>query len=158
MNRKWINRLVFAFFLFAAFVASSLTTDAQQRRTAPPQRGDARQRLAPPDLVTCERNDLTVYSGRITSYRRTPASIKLTIATDWETTERVAVRRMGGRSPQDFFLIEGRNFTAADWQRIERRPGVLRAGVRANVWVCADNRNPVVDWQSAAEPPPPARD
>lgn len=144
--------LVIALIAFCPAAAA----DAQQRRVASSQREGAR--LAPPALVTCDSNDLTVYSGRVTAYRRTPARTTLTVATDWETVERVVIRRTDKRSPQDFFLIEGRPFTAADWRRIERRSGVLRRGVRANVWVCADGRNPVVDWQGAAEPPPPARD
>lgn len=117
---------------------------------------NAPQRLAPPASVTCDRNELTVYSGRITAYSRTPTRTTLIIATDWDTTERIVIRYPRGKTPPAQFLYEGRRFTFADWSRIERLPRKLRAGVRANIWVCGDARNPIVDWQGAAEPIPPA--
>jgi hypothetical protein len=148
--------LVLAF----VFVFACVNLTAQQRRATNTENSttannatanSARQRSAPPDIVTCERNNLTVYSGRVTSYSRTRARTALTVATDWDTTERVVIRHERGRKPSAQFLYAGRRFTPADWARIESAPGKLRAGVRASVWVCADKQNTIVDWQAAAE-------
>lgn len=153
MNRIYPARLMLLCFMLITTTSAPFhrASPASQRRTA-----EARQRLAPPDVVTCDRNNLTVYSGRVTAYSRTRTRTALTVATDWDTTERVTLRHVRGRKPSAQFLYEGRRFTPADWSRIESASGKLRAGVRANVWVCTGARNPVVDWQAAAEPAPPA--
>lgn len=154
MNCIRFARLMLLCFMLIATTSApfQVASSTSQRRTA-----DARQRLAPPESITCDRNALTVYSGRVTAYSRTRTRTTLTVATDWDTTERVTLRHLRGRKPSREFLYEGRRFTAADWSRIESTTGKLRAGVRANVWVCDDSRsNPIVDWQGAAEPAPPA--
>jgi len=145
MNRNYFTRLMLLGFMLIAGSSAPFkaASSVSQRRTM-----NARQRLAPPESVTCERNELTVYSGRVTSYSRTRARTALTIATDWDTTERIVIRHLRGKKPSAQFLYEGRRFTPADWSRIESALGKLRASVRANVWVCAGDRAPIVDWQA----------
>ena len=143
--------------LICFFCAYTGLTSAQ-RRAAPAANQDSR-RIAPPAAVTCDRNRLTVYSGRVVAYRRTPAYTTLTIDTDWDTTERIRIRHTRERSPHPFFLIDGQETDAADIRRIELRPNALRPGARVNAWVCADERsNPVVDWLGIDDSPaPPAQ-
>ena len=101
-------------------------------------------RMRPPESVTCPRNDLTVYAGRVTSLDRQKNSTTLTIATDWKTTERVTITHKEPADPDGSFLLKGKPFVKADWDVIAQK-GTLRENVRANAWVCRDGRV-VVDF------------
>jgi hypothetical protein len=105
-------------------------------------------RVVAPQLK-CDRNDLTLYDGRVLVYRRRKGSTFLRIRTNFDTTENVTIRHPGTNDPSAFYLINGNAFTKNDWRRIEKRAGVLRPGMRANVWVCRGNPSiqPVVDWR-----------
>lgn len=93
-------------------------------------------RLAPPAVVKCDRNDLTSYAGKVTSFRRTKSQVSIGIATDADTTESVKAKTAR-------YLINGKPMKAADWNR----PGVGKGG-RAIVWVCrARGLEPVIDWR-----------
>ena len=106
-------------------------------------------RIMPPAQLKCDRSDLTSYDGRILVYRRRTGSTFLRIRTNFDTTEEVTIRHRGSDDPSRFYLINGEAFTKSDWRRIERKPRVLKSGMRANVWVCRENRaiQPVVDWR-----------
>jgi hypothetical protein len=104
-------------------------------------------RIRPPAQATCPGNNLTSYFGKVIGYRRDRASVWLRIATDYDTIEEVT-------APADIrgFHYQGAPFSAKDWPRIERKPGVLLHGVRATAWVCGDGRHPVlIDWNGATE-------
>jgi hypothetical protein len=104
-------------------------------------------RIMPPAQAKCPGNNLTSYFGKVIDYKRDRAGIWLRIATDYDTIEEVT-------APADTrrFLYQGGPFTAKDWPRIERKPGVLLHGIRATAWVCGDGRHPVlIDWNGAAE-------
>ena len=107
-------------------------------------------RLAPPAAVTCPRNNLTSYTGRVTRWSRRTSETTLTIATDWETTETVTVKHHGTDDPSRSFLLNANAFQSSDWAQIEESKGKLKTGMRATAWVCDDGRQPIVDWQ----PPP----
>ena len=106
-------------------------------------------RIRPLPGLKCDRNELTLYDGRVLSYRRRRGSTYLRIRTNFDTTEEVTIRHPATDDPSEFYLLNGQPFTKSDWRRIERRSKVLRPGMRANVWVCRDNPTiqPVVDWQ-----------
>ena len=106
-------------------------------------------RIAPPSALSCDRNDLTLYDGKVLTYRRRKGSTFLRIRTSFDTTEVVTLRHPGTDDPSKFYLLNGEPFMPIDWRRIEKRKGVLRTGMRANVWVCRDNPaiQPVVDWR-----------
>ena len=106
-------------------------------------------RIMPPPELKCDRNDLTSYDGRILAYRRSIGKTFLRIRTNFDTTEEVTVRHRGTDDASRFYLLNGQRFMKSDWRRIEKRKGVLKAGMRANVWVCRDNPSiqPVVDWR-----------
>jgi hypothetical protein len=108
-----------------------------------------RGRLIPPAQLKCDRNDLTSYDGQVLVYRRRKGSTFLRMRTNFDTTENVTIRHRATNDPSQFYLINGEAFTKADWRRIEKRSGVLRSGMRANVWVCRGNPSiqPVVDWR-----------
>lgn len=109
--------------------------------------GDAATRLAPPAGVTCPRDRVTSYTGRVVSYRRTPEALVLTIRTDWATTERVRLAPVR----LDQLRLDGAPL--ADWSPIEASPGHPRPDLRATAWVCEDGRPPVIEWQPPAPPP-----
>jgi len=106
-------------------------------------------RILPPTQLQCARNDLTSYDGRVLIYRRRKGNTFVRMRTNFDTTENVTIRHLRTNDPSQFYLINGEAFTRNDWRRIERRAGVLRHGMRANVWVCRGNPSiqPVVDWQ-----------
>lgn len=105
-------------------------------------------RLRPPERVSCARDHLTSYTGRILSYAREPGRVSLRLVTDWDTTETVTLI---GPDPVLHFLLRGEPFRPADWDVIESRPGELRAGVRVTAWVCDDGSPPVIDWRPPSE-------
>lgn len=106
-------------------------------------------RIAPAPGLKCDRNDLTLYDGRVIAYRRRKASTFLRIRTNFDTTEEVTIRHAATQDPSKFYLLNGQPFTKSDWRRIEKPGRVLLPGMRANVWVCRDKPaiQPVVDWR-----------
>jgi hypothetical protein len=109
----------------------------------------AQGRIMPPPELKCDRNDLTLYDGRIIAYRRRTGKTYLRIRTNFDTTEEVTIRHRGTDDPSKLYLLNGQRFVKSDWGRIEKSKGVLKAGTRANVWVCRDNPSiqSVVDWR-----------
>ena len=106
-------------------------------------------RVRPPEAVTCPRNDLTLYAGRVTALEREKGSTSLTISTDWKTTERVTIRHPEVADPDAWFLMQGKPFVEAEWETVAPK-GKLRDDIRAHAWVCRDGRHPIIDWQPAA--------
>ncbi|HEX7151721.1 MAG TPA: rhodanese-like domain-containing protein [Thermoanaerobaculia bacterium] len=99
-------------------------------------------RLAPPAAVSCNRNNLTVYGGEVTRYRRLRGRTEVTIKTDSDTVETVTVK-----SPEETsYLIMATPFAKGDWTRIERKKGELRPKMRVHAWVCTDG-SPILDWR-----------
>ena len=125
----------------------SLST-VPEGQDASPAPGLSRQR--PPKDFACARNDLTVYTGVVLSYRREVGRTMLSIRTDWDTTERVTLQHAGTDDPSTFFRLLGKPFAATDWPRIERSRGVLRPDVRAAAWVCTTGMV-MVDWGAPRE-------
>ena len=109
--------------------------DAEQRQ--------GRQRA--PEAFACDRNTLTVYTGVVISYQRRVGTTTLRIHTDEDTTEQVSLSHPGTDDPSRFFRMMSEPFTPGDWNKIEQRKGVLRAGTRAAAWVCSNGRV-MVDW------------
>ena len=108
--------------------------------SAPAQRG----RLMPPPTVECARDNLTSYTGKVTKYSRKGGEIRLTISTDENTVESVALK------PGDKLLLNAEPMREKDWEKVEKGAGKLKTGMRATAWICEGGR-PVLDWQ------PPAR-
>ncbi len=109
-------------------------------------------RVMPPAGSDCPRDHLTLYGGEVLHYRRSPGRTELRIRTDWGTTETVTLRHPGSDDPSRWFLIERQPFTAADWPRIELKPGQLRPGMHVAAWVCDDGRNATLDWAPPRKP------
>jgi rhodanese-related sulfurtransferase len=103
-------------------------------------------RLAPPAGVTCDRNALTSYAGKIKSYKRQRGKTVLVIDTSAGTTERVTLSHKNTDDPSRFYLIEGTPFTSRDWSRIERRKGELHPDMSAVAWVCSNGMT-IIDWR-----------
>lgn len=131
--------------ILSVLFVSLVTLSASNADSLSQERG----RMRPPAPLKCERSDLTSYDGQIVAYRRRYGSTFLRIRTNFDTTEEVLVRHPRTDKPLKFYLINGEAFTNSDWARIEKRPKVLKDGMRANVWVCRGNPSiqPVVDWR-----------
>jgi rhodanese-related sulfurtransferase len=121
-----------------------IPADAITPATTPVFRG----RMMPPELVTCDRNQLTSFAGVVSSYKRKGGTTTIVIRTDDDTVETIRLKGSKRSALQPLFLIEAAKFAAADWPRIESREGVLRPGVRAVAWVCsAPPGRTWVNWQ-----------
>ena len=112
----------------------------------------ANGRVRPPTDLACPRDQLTLYGGQVLAYSRSPGRTVIRIRTDWQSTETVTLRHPGTKDPSRWFLIEQRPFEAADWPRIEEKPGRLRKDIRAAAWVCSDGRNATIDWTPPRTP------
>ncbi len=132
-------------------IGQPLAIKAQEGRRAPSQASSARTpqqgRLRPPDNITCDRNYLTVYTGRVVSYSRRTGRVELTIETDENTTEKVTLRHPRGNSPARWFLLRREKFKGSDWASIESSKGRLLPDMRVAAWVCKDGNRPIIDWQ-----------
>lgn len=115
------------------------------------RRGVEAQRVGPPTALRCSSDHLTAFIGRILVYRRQTGRIYLRVRTDEETTENFTLRFGKNEDGSRYFLMRGGEFKSEDWKRIEERPGRLKPGMRAIVWVCDDGSTPVVDWRPAEE-------
>jgi len=110
--------------------------------------------MRPPESVTCDRSQLTSYAGTVTSFQRSPGADRVVIATDWGTLEEVRVFHATPFESGLPYLVFGEPMQSPDWRIIEREPGLLKPGVRAVAWVCADPAHPViVDWQPGNNDP-----
>jgi hypothetical protein len=112
------------------------------------QRVSAAQRVAAPAQIPCSRDHLTLYNGRVLGLSRTKARTTIRIRTDYDTTEQVTLSHAKTGTPLQWFRLNGAAFRQGDWSVIEARRNRLRSGVKANIWVCDDGSNPIVDWQT----------
>ena len=130
---------------FFSFTTAGLLLSASYASLIAQERG----RVAAPSELKCDRNDLTLYDGKILAYRRRKGSTFLRIRTNFDTTEEVIIRHPGTTDPSKFYRLNGQPFVRSDWSKIERRAKVLKTGMRANVWVCRGDPSiqPMVDWQ-----------
>lgn len=144
-----------AFSYCIAFCCAQLITaaayaqhEAAQGRA--PRRQDSQsksQRIAPPEGIKCPRSNLTSYNGKILAFRRQPGRTMIRVRTDWETTEQVILQYAKNETPIKWFQLNGGRFESDDWKLIESGKNRLRPGMRANIWVCDDGSNPIVDWR-----------
>jgi hypothetical protein len=108
-------------------------------------------RLMPPASLSCDRNNTTSFTGRITAYRRTARSIFIRVRTDEQTTEQFTITLGQGVDASKKFLLQGEAFKASDWKKIERARGVLRPKMRATIWACRDDNDDfhaeLIDWR-----------
>ena len=111
---------------------------------------ESSQRIRPPEKITCSRNHLTSFTGKVLSMKRQKGSTRMRMRTDEETSEQFTLRHASD-DPSQYFLMWGETFTENDWKRIETGKNQLRPNLRATVWVCDNGENPVVDWQPAKD-------
>lgn len=137
----------------ANVLAGAARADVRARETAVrgAQRPGAPQerRIAPPPLK-CPRDNTTAFSGRVLAYTRSRGRVFVRVRTDEETTEQFTLGYAGERGLARIFRLRGEAFGPGDLSKIESRAGVLRPGVRATVWACYKNDEPVaelIDWR-----------
>lgn len=104
----------------------------------------AQGRLRPPAFVTCDRNQLTSFTGRVVSLSRDADATRLVMDTDEATKERLTIRHPKGDASAWFYRA-GQPFAPEDWA-VLLPGGRLRADARATAWVCATETNPKIDW------------
>lgn len=135
-----------AFCLFALVIcASGLPLRGQGASAA--QAEEPPPRIRPPAVLRCDRNQLTSYTGALSTYARSRDATRIGIHTDEGTDETVLLAHPGS-DPVAAFLANGRAFERGDRSKLESAPGVPRPGLRLTAWVCLDGGTPpVIDWQ-----------
>jgi hypothetical protein len=108
-------------------------------------------RLIPPTGLSCDRNNTTSFTGRVTAYKRTARKIFIRVRTDEQTTEQFTITLRRGEDASKKFLLESKAFSAGDWKKIERSRGNLKPQMRATIWACRtetdDFRAELIDWR-----------
>ena len=105
-------------------------------------------RLAPSPLITCDRNQLTSWTGAVSGYKRLAEASWLEISTDADTIEQVTLNHGDSADASAFYLLWGEPFKPTDWKTIETATGELISGMRATAWICSDGVTPaVIDWR-----------
>ena len=104
----------------------------------------AQGRLGPPPFVTCDRNQLTSFTGRVVSLSRGADATRLVMDTDESTREQLTIRHPKGDASAWFYRA-GQPFVAQDWA-VLLPAGRLRPDARATAWVCSTQTNPRIDW------------
>ncbi len=105
-------------------------------------------RLRPPPTLPCSRDELTSYTGRVTSTPSRTARRRSSSTPMSRQPRRSRSCIAGSKDASASFLIGRAAFTPKDWERIEQAPGTLRKGQRATAWVCTNGKG-VVDWEVA---------
>jgi hypothetical protein len=134
-----LHPVLTAFFAVIIWSGTTLAQDPGGRRMG---------RIASPAVISCDRNQLTSWTGAVSGYRRQDKSTWLEISTDEQTVEQTTIEHDGAADASAHYLLRSEPFTQADWPAIETAPGKLIDGVRATAWICLDGRTPpVIDWQ-----------
>jgi hypothetical protein len=129
------------FYALLLCLASGLAPSSAARGIA------AAQRVGAPAEIPCSRDHLTLYNGRVLGLSRSRGRTTIRIRTDYQTTERVSISHTKSGTPLPWFRLHGEAFRQSDWGLIESARNRLKRGMRANIWVCDDGSNPIVDWQ-----------
>jgi hypothetical protein len=129
--------------LFSIVLICSLLSLTAWSEAQPATQG---QRLRPPESLQCPRNHLTAFNGRVQFFHRDGDRTVIRLRNDEHTTEHFTLRHAEGRDPTQWFLLRGNSFQQHHWVMIESAPNHLRPDMRAIVWVCDDDTNPVIDW------------
>lgn len=109
--------------------------------------GGPSQRARPPASLSCSRDHLTSFQGRVLRFTRGAQTMTLRVRTDEETTEDVVLQWLPAERPEMWMLLRGEPFTTGDWKQVETASGTLRADTRVIVWVCGGGAKPIVDWR-----------
>jgi len=142
--------LLFYFIVISTLLTHPTSGQTQRRQPLPvsEEQGSASgRRPRIPDRITCPRNSLTSFTGRVLSFSRTNVRTVIRMRTDEDTTEKFTLRQQKSDSAMKWFLLRGAPFEQSDWALIESARNRLRPNIRATVWVCDDDTNPIVDWR-----------
>jgi hypothetical protein len=142
MSYRTYRKSIFCSLLMLLCLPPGICSQPQAQRTF------AAQRVAAPAEIPCSRDHLTLYNGRVSALSRSKARTTIRIHTDYDTTEQVTLSHPKTGTPLPWFRLNGAAFRQGDWSLIEARRNRLKRGVKANIWVCDDGSNPIVDWQT----------
>ncbi|WP_444929957.1 hypothetical protein ACJJIF_19600 [Microbulbifer sp. SSSA002] len=110
------------------------------------------QRLAVPEYVTCNRNQLTSWQGTVERLERAGDEVKIWISTDYGTREFLKLAMPDWQGTLGQFRLRGNTFRDADWGSLFDTAGKIKPGVKAIIWLCnTEGVKPVIDWQPPLE-------
>jgi hypothetical protein len=127
--------------------SESVSAESQKKKQESPA-----IREAPPTDLSCPADDhLTLWEGRVQSFKQADDRTEITVRADWDVTYSGIIQHPGtDKPPLELFRFKGENFKESDWKSLES-DGTLSPDVRAKVWVCTDKngKNPKImriDW------------
>ena len=78
---------------------------------------ESAQRIRPPEKITCSRDHLTSYTGKVLSMKRQTGSTRIRMRTDEETSEQFTLRDATD-NPSEYFFGVGRKLQGSNWKQI----------------------------------------
>lgn len=106
-----------------------------------PAQAQNRSRLAPPAVLSCERNALTSFEGSVEALRPGESSWTLVLRTDWDSLETFAFDPSGQQIQHAELLPEPGLPAYVDCG------GHFPPGLSVIVWVCSSPASVTVDWR-----------
>ena len=104
-------------------------------------------RLRVPAYLTCDRNEVTSWTGEVTSYMRKGGRLQLQVLTDAETLEHLLLKTESKNNLQRQFYLDNTRFIKEQWNWLEDESGELNEPRFATVWLCLDEKTlPVINW------------
>lgn len=86
-------------------------------------------RLRTPETFSCDRNNLTSFTGKVIGYHRSRTGLRIRVATDEDTFEKFSL--MGTRGAlEKQFRLDGSAFAAEDWKKIDLSASRTRPKLR----------------------------
>jgi hypothetical protein len=105
------------------------------------------ERLLVPDYVSCDRNNLTSWTGQVVAYTHHDLKTVITLDTDDGTTETLTLEPSQTAALTAQYYVHGKHFELADWAKIENEDRHLLPNIRATVWLCSEaSILPIINW------------
>jgi hypothetical protein len=104
-------------------------------------------RLLVPEYVSCDRDQLTSWTGQVVAYNHHDIKTQITLDTDDGTTESLTLELSQADTLMAQYYVHGKHFTPSDWVKIEDEDLHILPNIRATVWLCHDTSIlPIINW------------
>ncbi len=106
------------------------------------------KRMRVPDYVSCDRNEVTSYMGKVKHYSRTDELLSITVDTDFGTVYKLELAGLSEQEVIDLFKLNGKPFKAQDFPLLEDNLGVVDKRTTVAIWECSTpGVKPIVSWK-----------
>ena len=105
-----------------------------------------RARLMPPAALSCDRDHLTSFEGRLERLELGDAYHRAVLRTDWDSMETFELPFEGD---EPCYLLDGQVMAPGTWRELLPDPEHPPAGLRVIAWVCEAPATVTLDWRPA---------